>query len=93
MTDPMGQHWDQPPTSAIELDDEHALMTEATFEKLPDYSGTFPSGVYPGKMWRRYDGLYDPKCTINQRRWLLMWFGNSDLPNMISNHHREILIA
>lgn len=31
-------------------------------EALPEYSCTMPTGVIPGKMWRRHDGSFDPKC-------------------------------
>lgn len=73
MTDPMGRHWRQPPREAIEVDDKHALMTEAVFKALPEYSDSIPSGVYPGKMWRRHDGIFDRKATSYP--WFLCWFG------------------
>lgn len=50
ITDPMGRHWRQPSVASIALDDTHALMDDATFQALPEYSATRPSGVYPGKM-------------------------------------------
>lgn len=93
ITDPLGQHWRQPPTSAILLDDTHAVMTEATFQQLAEYSYSFPSGVYPGKMWRRYDGLFDQRCAITDLQWLLMWFGECDDPTKCTNNSRKILIA
>ncbi|WGG51792.1 hypothetical protein [Rugamonas sp. DEMB1] len=93
ITDPLGQHWRQPPTSAILLDNTHAVMTEATFQQLAEYSYSFPSGVYPGKMWRRYDGLFDQRCAITDLQWLLMWFGECDDPTKCTNNSRRILIA
>lgn len=94
MTDPMGNHWDQPDVVAIEVDDTHALMSRQTFEKLPEYSCTFPSGVYPGKMWRRHDGVHDPRCKPSDRRWLLCWYGFSDMgEGYCSTNSREILIS
>lgn len=83
ITDPMGKHWDQPSISEIELDDTHALMTEATLHKLANYSRTLPTGVYAGKMWR---------C-LQDGEWWLRWFGVSDDPKFVSNNARLILIA
>lgn len=95
ITDPMGKNWDQPPTSSILIDDTHAVMTRATFEALAEYSATFPSGVYEGKMWRRHDGAFDRAfCAAGGKpEWLLMWFGHSDKPNSVTNNGRKILIV
>lgn len=93
ITDPMGKHWRQPPVSAIALDATHALMTRETFEALGEYSTSHPSGVYPGKMWRRHDGAHDPRCKPADRRWLLVWFSDSDLRDRCTVNWREILLA
>ena len=86
----MGQYWRQPPRELIEVDDTHALMTHATFKSLPEYSGTIPSGVYPGKMWRRHDGIFDRNA--KRRPWLLCWFGE-DSGGKCPIIFREILLA
>lgn len=93
ITDPLGKHWKQPDRSEIELDDTHALMSFATFEKLAEYSGTRPTGVYPGKMWRRHDGVFDGdfRARGGKPTWLLCWYGNS-APGYCSNHHRVIIL-
>ncbi len=84
MTDPLGRHWQQPDRDSIELDKTHALMSEATFGKLLDYSRSVPSGVYSGKMWKG-------QC---RGVWFLCWFGGpSSEPGEVWTHHREILIA
>lgn len=91
MTDPMGRHWRQPPPERIEIDDKHALMTEATFKDLLEYSATIPSGVYPGKMWRRHDGAFD----MNSKRppkWMLCWFGEVR-DGKCEIHFREVMLA
>ena len=94
ITDPMGRHWEQPPAHSILLDDTHAVMTEQTFCQLAEYSGSTPSGVYPGKMWRRHDGLFDRRCKPEDRRWLLCWFGEvPDNPKVCSNNFRVILVV
>lgn len=84
MHHPLGRHWPQPERDAIALDDVHALMTRPTFEALPEYSTTTPSGVYPGKMWRReYEG-----------RWYLRWFGIvPGRTDVCSNNQREIILC
>ena len=91
MTDPLGAHWRQPPRESIEVDDTHALMTAATFRQLPEYSSTVPTGVYPGKMWRRHDGVHSRDRGVPPI-WLLCWFGEvSDGQCRI--HIREVLLA
>lgn len=92
ITHPLGRHWNQPPRESIELDETHALMSEATFKKLSDYSGTYPSGVYEGKMWRRHDGLFDPECPPERRRWLLCWYANLDATRC-KIEMREVLLV
>jgi len=92
ITDSLGRYWSQPPHESIEIDATHALMTESTFKQLSEYSSTFPSGVYPGKMWRRHDGLHDPNCPPERRRWLLCWYGN-DVAGKCEIFFREVLFA
>lgn len=92
ITDPLGRHWQQPPRESIALDDTHALMTAQTFDQFSEYSSTFPSGVYPGKMWRRHDGLHDAKCPPERRRWLLCWYGD-DVGGQCPVYFREVLLV
>jgi hypothetical protein len=75
ITEPLGRHWHAPDRALILTDDKHAVMAGATFVCLPEYSGTIPTGVYPGKMWKRNDGLFDERCKPEDRKWLLCWFG------------------
>jgi hypothetical protein len=94
ITDPMGRSWCQPSPDAIAIDDTHALMTRATFEALAEYSATKPSGVYPGKMWRRHDGAFDPRCGPQDCVWLLCWYGYSSKgEGYCSNNYRIILLS
>lgn len=94
MTHPLGRVWRQPDAARIAIDDTHALMDSATFDALAEYSCSEPTGVYPGKMWRRHDGLYDRRCKPENRRWLLCWFDESERgPEWCSTRFREILIA
>lgn len=84
ITDPMGYYWTQPHTTEIAIDDTHALMSKAAFDRLYEYSHSQPTGVYVGKMWRR----------LQDGEWWLCWFGESEKgPNYCSNNYRKILIA
>lgn len=94
--------WDQPDRRAFLVDDHHAVMTRATFTELAEYSGTIPSGVYPGKLWKRHDGVYSnryPSGNINgqpQRplAWLLCWYAaHPTKPGYCDVHFREILLV
>lgn len=69
MTDPLGKYWEQPSKDAIAVDDKHAVMDQATFIKLKDYTHSRPTGTYPGKMWR---AIYNTKEGVQN---LLYWFG------------------
>ena len=88
MTDPQGKYWDQPPRFDILMDDKHALMTQATFGKLQDYSSSIPTGAYPGKMWKRRNDFWD-----ESQGWLLVWMDVHRDPDTVSIHHRGILIV
>ena len=79
ITDPLGRYWKQPSKDDIAIDETHAMMTRATFDKLHSYNTSTPSGVYPGKMWKAY----------RFGKWWLRWFGDSG-PDMCTNNHREI---
>lgn len=83
--------WRQPSRESILIDATHACMTQDTFAQLAEYSTTMPTGVYPGKMWRRHDGIYDKKCPVESRRWLLCWYGLAD-NSMCPIEFREVLI-
>ena len=81
MNSPLGRHWLQPNVQNIEVDDTHALMSKSDLNQLRDYSGSIPSGVYSGKMWkcnykdgwllRWYSYLNETECKCNQRIILL----------------------
>ena len=96
ITHELGRYWEQPPAAEILVDDTHALMTRATFDKLAEYSTSFPTGAYEGKMWKRHDGAFDEefKADGGMPEWLLCWFGESQIgPGYVSNNHRKILLV
>lgn len=80
ISDSMGRNWEQPRRDEILMDSEHAAMTKPAFEKLAEYSATYPSGVYIGKMWKRNDGLFDQNYRERggKPEWMLCWYGESD---------------
>lgn len=67
MDDPLGRYWKQPAglRDRVLIDDKHAVVSAADFAALSEYSSTIPSGVYPGKVWRRHESP----------TWLLCWYG------------------
>lgn len=80
----LGQYWKQPETGQVLIDDTHALLTEAEFNMLADYSASMPSGVYDGKMW---------KCLDREALgWLLCWYGPSTKPDHCSVNTRKIIL-
>jgi hypothetical protein len=94
MVDPHGRYWEQPDPARMLIDDTHAVMTPAAFAELKEYSASIPSGVYVGKMWKRHDGVYDPRCKPADYRWLLCWFGESERgPDYCTTNCREILVS
>lgn len=75
MDDPLGKHWVQPDRQYIFIRDGKAHLCAMDFKRLASYDSSFPSGVYPGKMWKRtnagvsylcwYGEDKGGKCTIN----------------------------
>ncbi|MDX4946491.1 hypothetical protein [Providencia manganoxydans] len=85
ITNPLGKHWKQPNPANINIDDTHAMMSSSDYELLADYSGSVPSGVYVGKMW---------KAVAPSGKAFLRWFGIvPERDDVCSNNQREILIV
>ncbi len=95
ITDPMGKYWKQPDRREILIDESHAVMTRGSFDQLQEYSASFPSGVYEGKMWKRHDGAHDYAFLARGGKpvWYLVWYGPHPDPDKVSNHVRKILIS
>jgi len=53
MTHPLGTYWRQPKVSEIRIEGDKAFMSQQNFEMLHEYSTSYPSGSYLGKMWKR----------------------------------------
>lgn len=96
MTDPLGSGWRQPSRGDIEIDSDSALMSQASFDLLPEYSATNPSGVYPGKMRKRHDGSFDRAFLARGGKpvWLLCWYDFSERGlEWCATRSRRILIV
>lgn len=83
ITHPLGRHWQQPDLSEIEVDEVSALMDKNSFEQLHEYSTSYPSGVYDGKMWRA-------QTTAG---WKLRWYGPASDPDQCQINQRVLLVA
>lgn len=84
ITHPLGRYWEQPDVDQVTIDSGHAMMTTTTMNQIADYTGSEPSGMYVGKMWRR----------LELGRWFLYWFDHSSKGEQyISLRRREILLV
>lgn len=82
MTDEMGIYWDQPrDIRDCLMDETHVILDRVQFKMLCEYSASYPSGVYPGKCWKRQE----------QECWYLVWYGEVDENNNCSINYRKIL--
>lgn len=95
MTDPLGKHWQQPrDIREAPMDDKIVLLTPRQFEGLSEYSTSEPSGVYPGKCWRRREYQRFEGGLAPTGRWFLRWYGESEIgPGYCSNHQRQIEVV
>lgn len=67
MDDPLGKYWDQPrDIRDAPMDNDTVLLTPMQFDDLLEYSASIPTGVYPGKCWKR----------IERKHALLVWYGD-----------------
>lgn len=84
MTDPLGKYWHQPKDiREAPMDDAHVILTKKQYNSLASYDTTNPSGVYPGKCWKR----------TNRHGKFLVWYGECDDPTQCSINARTILIV
>lgn len=82
ITNLAGKYWQQPPRDEILVDETHALMTQTTLDQLHDCSGSRPTAVYAGKMWRsRWQG-----------HWWLWWYG-TETNKQSSVERRPIILT
>ncbi|WP_414616611.1 hypothetical protein [Stenotrophomonas muris] len=88
MTNPLGRYWPQPDglRDRVRVFETHATIDEADWERLPRYDGSFPSGTYPGKAWRRgkflcwYGRERDDRISVGCARALVQTNGTNVTP-------------
>ena len=84
MDDPLGRYWEQPgDIRAALMDDTHVLLTRGQVRGLHEYSSSLPTGVYPGKCWRRRE----------PGRHLLVWYGDETPDGRCPILFRDILVV
>jgi hypothetical protein len=81
------------------MDATHIILTRRQFNRLPDYSCSLPTGVVPGKTWRRrvqYDnpesrwviGRYDATSPTHCRVvWRELLFVEDNYDRSLNEHH------
>lgn len=88
MTDPLGRHWDQPDRQFLFFvgtgEEEVVHIGQKEFDQLAVYDTSMPSGVYPGKMWKRTNG---------DTTWLV-WYGEvPGNPKLCSNNSCRLIVT
>ena len=83
-TYPLSKHWDQPKNTDIEIDDNHAMMSQESFGILKAYSFSVPTDIYPGKLWKAWD--------IISKVWYLRWYLSSACPSECMWDQRIIIL-
>ena len=99
MTDPLGKYFRQPRREAILIGQDTAFMSRATFDALPEYSTTNPSGVYPGKMWKAELFGYVRTGEYTKRNswqgtgvWELRWFGIVPGNDKVCSNNSRVIV-
>lgn len=87
MTHPLREQWAQPGRDKIRFLHGNAVVSVETFKALKEYSATFPSGVYAGKMWRR------EYLKGSETRHLLLWYSDTkDKPGYCDINKVDLII-
>lgn len=68
MTDAYGKHWKQPDRQMIFFRDGQAHVSAEDNKLLSSYDSSMPSGVYPGKMWKRTNGATTYLCWYGEEK-------------------------
>lgn len=83
MTDPMGKYWTQPHHNQITFRDGFAEMNKYSFDLLPQYDSTFPTGAYLGKMWKR----------LEDGKYYLVWYAKHENPDRVNIKFKPIKVV
>lgn len=86
MTDRLGRYWEQPADiRTAPMDDKSVILTPRQMAELHEYSTSMPTGVYPGKCWKRFER--------RPSRTLLVWYGIAEDPKLCTIEVRDILVV
>jgi len=77
--------------AGILVDDQHAVMTRAQLAALMEYSTTTPTGVVPGKQWKRREPWKAPADPVAW--WLGEYFTTVADDGRCGIHWRRILLV
>lgn len=83
MTHELSSAWVQPDPNVWAFDDTHVVMPESDFKALHEYSHSYPTGRYEGKMW---------KARTSHGEWYLMWYGDG-LRDLAPIQVRRVLLV
>lgn len=80
---------------SLVLDDRSALVSQRDFDRLLEYSHSLPTGVYPGKCWKRRKRWSTADRPLEfHERWLLGSF--TEIPgdeSRVNIEWRELLVV
>lgn len=75
-------------------------ITWQAFSKLDEYSASYPTGVTPGKRWRRLDGAHDPRSHLPRShphrvvpRWYVLEYVEVDEKHCAVKWYKPVLYA
>jgi hypothetical protein len=94
MDDPLSVAWQQPrDIRSMPMDEKIILLRPDQLEELPEYSYTIPSGVYPGKCWKREEMKMRGFRWAPSGRWWLGWYGIHSDPKRCTINWRIIEVV
>lgn len=87
--------------SEILTDEEFAVMTRETFQKLPEYSCSLPTGTAIGKRWRRLKRWLEPlepvpgqgQVVVTRESWVLGEYVECEEAGYVGIKWRKILLV
>lgn len=81
--DPIARGWSQPDPAGFLFLGDSVLLHPGQISALYGYDSTLPTGVYPGKCWKRDDAALG---------LLLMWYGFGPDDSRCSINYRKIIV-
>ena len=75
------------------LDETHALCSPEDFEAMLEYSASFPTGTYLGKVWKCSDVFYKHRDLSAPLKWQLAEYVPCDIPGEIGIKWRVLEVV